>query len=63
MMGMIKCGACSIVKVLGFKGGGAGEREGDRRTKSPSISFDGNIGDIGLERRRGGHSCVPKPGR
>lgn len=24
------------------------------------MSFDRNIGDIGLERRRGGHSCVPK---
>lgn len=25
------------------------------------MSFDRNVGDIGLERRRGGHSCVPKP--
>lgn len=25
------------------------------------MSFDRNVGDIGLEKRRGGHSCVPKP--
>lgn len=57
MMGMIKYSPCSIVKVRGIylKGGG-----GHRRTKSPSMSFDRNVGDIGLERRRGGHSCVPK---
>lgn len=59
MMGMIKYCPCSIVKVWGFnRVGGVGVV--DRRTKSPSMSFDRNIGDIGLERRRGGHSCVPK---
>lgn len=26
------------------------------------MSFDRDVGDIGLERRRAGHSCVPKPG-
>lgn len=25
------------------------------------MSFDRNVGDTGLERRRGGHSCVPEP--
>lgn len=34
-----------------------------RCTKSPSMSFDRDTGDIVLERRRGGHSCVPEPGR
>lgn len=33
----------------------------ERQTKSPSMSFDRNVGDTGLERRRGGHSCVPEP--
>ena len=27
------------------------------------MSFDRNVGDMGLERRRGGHSCVPEPYR
>lgn len=36
-------------------------REKDRQTKSPSMSFDRDVGDIGLKMRRGGHSCVPKP--
>lgn len=47
------------MKVPGFNR----ERERDRQTKSPSMSFDGDVGDIGLERRRGGHSCVPMPDR
>lgn len=57
MMAVIKYSACSIMKVLGFNR----ERKKDRRTKSPSMSFNREVSDIGLERCRAGHSCVPKP--
>ena len=42
-----------------------GERGGgrDRQAKSFSMSFDTDAGDIGLERRQGGHSCVTQPPR
>lgn len=51
----------SAVRIPLWRSWGLTGTERDGRTKSPSMSFDRDVGDMGLERRRGGHSCVPEP--